>query len=168
MRDVKIILLSVFISVAAGTGVCWYAGSNPKKIAVVDAVRLFNGFAMSREMEAQEKRRLEDLSARLDSISNVLKMAQGTRKSEGEIKQLAYGYKLMKERLENEYSESNRAINTAVWKRLNPLLAAYGKEKKLNIIIGANGMGSVLFVDEYCDITEDVNNYINKRYAEGN
>jgi Skp family chaperone for outer membrane proteins len=95
-------------------------------------------------------------------------MAHSLNNGEDKIKELTYDYNFMKTKLDNDYTQSNRDINEQIWKRLNPLLDEYGKKKKLHLIIGANGMGSVLYNDEYYERTNDVISYINKKYYEGN
>jgi outer membrane protein len=168
MKEAKVILVCAAMCVLTGLAVYTVITSQQKKIAVVDAIKLVNDFSMKQEMERIAKVKLQGLSHQLDSIQNVLRMANGLGKGEAEIKQLSYAYDYLKAKLENEYAQSNQDINTAVWKRLNPLIDAYGKEKDLHLIIGANGMGSVLFTDQYYDITDEVNKYVNRKYAEGN
>ncbi len=142
--------------------------SQQKKIAIVDAVKIFDEFTMKKELEEMAKMNLQKISKQVDNIGNSLKMAKGTHTSEDSIKLLSLEYSKMKAALDNEYTESNHDINIQVWKRLNPLLEAYGKEKGLHVIFGANGMGSVLYTDNYYDYTNDVIRYINKKYAQGN
>jgi outer membrane protein len=94
-------------------------------------------------------------------------MAKATR-NEDEIKKLAYAYNNMKNNLENAYRQSNQEINEQVWRRLNPILEEYGKKRGLHLLLGANGMGSVLYNDDYYDMTNDLINYVDKKYEIGN
>ncbi len=134
---------------------------------MIDAVKLFDGYEMKQELEKIEQRRLMTDSKRLDSL-NVSVQTAVAMKSEEEIQKATYRYRNMKVQLENEYSESSRKINDQVWKRLNPLLVEFGRKHKFAMIIGANGMGTVLYNDEYCDLTEEAIKFVNSRYAEGN
>ena len=138
------------------------------KIAVVDAVRLFDGYAMKIELETIAKSRLQSDSRQLDSLNNVLEKNKAVNQFAEETKLLAYRYNSQKSKLESDYSLSNRNINEKVWKRLNPLLTEFGKKNGFNLIIGANGMGSVLYYDSYYDQTDEVIKFVNKRYGEGN
>ena len=167
MNGGKILFLSFLMSLATGITVYWLVGRQQKKIAVVDAVKLFDKYDMKRELEGRAKMRLQTISKQSDSIGNKLQMARATRNEE-DIKTLTYAYNYIKESLESEYKQSNQDINEAVWKRLNPAIDEYGKKKGLHLIIGANGMGSVLYNDDYYDLTEDVTKFVNKKYAEGN
>lgn len=163
----KILIYCAILCLLTGTMVYWAISRQQKKIAVVDAVQLFDNFNMKKELEELEKGKLQKASKQLDSMGNALQMAKGLNKTEQELRNLSYQYNYMKTKFDEDYTQSNRDINAQVWKRLNPLLDEYGKKHGLHLIIGANGMGSVLYTDEYYDITNDVTQYINKRYATG-
>jgi len=138
-----------------------------KKIAVVDAVKLFDSYNMKKELESREKSRLQNISNQLDSLGNKLNLAHAT-KNEQEEKSLSAAYAYLKQKLQTEYAQGNQDINAQVWKRLNPVLEEYGKKNKFHLIIGANGMGSVLYTDDFLDKTKEVIQFVNKRYEEGN
>ena len=151
-----------------GATIIWWLSSQQKKIAVVDAVKLFDSYNMKNELEGIAKRQLQAESKEVDSMRNVVQMAQAVNGNEDEVKKFTMGYNYMKSRLESDYTQSNRDINEKVWKRLNPLLDEYGKKNHLHLMIGANGMGSVLYNDDYYDLTNDVIKFANKKYEEGN
>jgi len=137
-----------------------------KKIAVVDTVKLFDGFNMKKELEDLAKVKLQAISKQVDSIKNQWQLA-AAHKNGDSLQKLTYAYNCIKTELEREYKKSNTDINEQVWKRLNPVIAEYGKKNGLRLIIGANGMGTVLYTDDYTDLTNEVIKYVNKRYAEG-
>lgn len=138
-----------------------------KKIAVVDAVELFNRFTMKTDLEKRAGATLDYYQHKIDSVENMLRAvaAKGTPQ---EAQALQQALQALREQWEEKYAESNRLINEQVWKRLNPLLDAYGRKEKLHVIIGANGMGTVLYKDDYFDKTEDLIRYVNQQYANGN
>lgn len=138
------------------------------KVAVVDAVRLFDEFNMKKEMEGMAKTQLQQQGKQLDSVNHLLQLTRSVNKNEDEISHLVSTYNYMKAKLTEDYKQSNHDINEQVWKRLNPLLDEYGKKKKFHLIIGANGMGTVLYNDEYYDVTNDAIKYINKSYGGAN
>ena len=155
------------MSLATGLSLYWVEEWQFRKIAVIDAVKLFDNFHLKKELEATAKTKLQAIQREADSIRNQLQMAQATR-NEDNIKKLSYAFGYIKNTLETEYKKSNQDINEQVWKRLNPAIEEYGKRKGLHIIIGANGMGSVLFNDDRYDLTNDAISYINRKYEEGN
>ena len=133
----------------------------------MDAVKLFDQFNLKKELEGQEKAKLLVMGKQVDSVSNLLRMAQAT-KDEEQIKKCTYAYNYMNQQLQQLYTQGNKDINEQIWKRLNPMLDEYGKSKKLHVIFGANGMGSILYNDDYYDLTDDAIKYVNRKYEEGN
>lgn len=157
------IILSVIVSLLSSGFVYILLSNQSRKTAVVDAIKLFNQYNMKKELEAKEKVRLEAISKVLDSLTNKIKLAQAS-KDDQTAKELYNRFNQLKQQLRDEYNQSNQLINQEVWKRLNPLIEEFGKKKQLHLIIGANGMGSVLYNDEYYDLTPELINYVNKQY----
>jgi outer membrane protein len=164
----QIIITLIACAITAAT-LLFINHRNNKKIAVVDAVKLFNSYKMKMEMEAQSGAKLEYLARQADSLKKEL-MARS--KTEGvpkaEVENLYKVFTQAQGTLEQEYQQSNQAINEQVWKRLNPLIDEYGKKEGLRLIIGANGMGSVLYNNDYYDLTKELTDFVNKKYEEGN
>jgi len=160
-------LYCFLMCLVTGISVYFLNARENRKTGVVDAVKLFNQYNMKKELEGQAKGKLQMITKELDSVTNKLRMAKAS-KNEEEEKSLFGTYRYLKESLDAEYKQTNDDINAAVWKRLNPLINEYGKKKKLHLIIGANGMGSVLYNDDYYDLTSEVISYVNKKYEEGN
>lgn len=161
---------NVVVSVLISCLICFgfsMIGKGDQQIAVVDAVRLFNGYQLKVELEALEKKKLLGISRQLDSVNNSLQTARAM-KNENAEKQLMYSGGRLKEQLDQEYEAGNKLINEQVWKRLNSAVEQFGKQKKVHLIIGANGMGTVLYNDGYYDITDEAIKYVNKKYEEGN
>jgi outer membrane protein len=139
-----------------------------KKIAVVDAIQLFNSFKMKIEMEEQAAVQFRALTSQADSLKNELTLRSKAGVKSDAIEALYKQYVQASRQLEAAYEASNRDINEQVWKRLNPLIDEYGKQAGLRLIIGANGMGTVLYNDEYFDHTKSITTFVNKRYEKGN
>lgn len=135
-----------------------------KKIAVADAVRLFNNYNMKKELESKDEPLLKFLNSRLDSLDAVIKNTSTSAASDEKQAQLYTSYKETQSLLEESYRRSNQAINEQVWTRLNPLIEEYGKKYGYRLIVGANGMGSVLYHDGYYDVTEDLIKFVNNKY----
>lgn len=167
MKGSKVLLISLLTSACCSVVVYFVVAGQQKKIGVVDAVKLFDQFDMKKELETRAKEKLVTISRQADSIGNQLQMAKAA-KNEDDTKRLTYAYTYAKSNLENEYKQSNQDINQQVWKRLNVMVDEYGKQKGLHLIIGANGMGSVLYEDGYYDLTDDLIKHVNKKYEQGN
>jgi len=168
MKEIRVILICLTLSIGCGIITYKTVIKSQNKIAVVDAVRVFDSYNMKKELEAMAAQKLKSDGNRLDSIATVLQTARAIQANEEHMRSLALSYNELKEKLDKDYAESNRDINEQVWKRLNPLLEEYGKSKNINVIIGANGMGTVLYTDSYHDHTNQVIEFINNKYAGNN
>lgn len=158
---IKHIITSSLITVIACSLTYFIIRSDQKKTAVVDVVRLFNEYHMKIELEKEVAGRLTYIGHILDSLNQQIRIY---KTAEAAPTELIEQYRHVKAQLDKEYTDGNQQINEQVWKRLNPLVAKYGKEKGLHLIIGANGMGSVLYNDAYYDLTNDLIYYANKNY----
>jgi Skp family chaperone for outer membrane proteins len=72
------------------------------------------------------------------------------------------------QRLAEAYTAINKEINQKAWERLNPIINKFGKEKGIDLLIGANGMGTVLYATEARDVTDELIIYANGIYDKGN
>jgi Skp family chaperone for outer membrane proteins len=163
MKEIRILLICLLMCACTGAITYVLLKRQSKKMAVADAVKLFDQFNMKKEMEAAAKMRLDRLNGQADSVNSQLQVARAAH-DEDAIKRLTYAYSYFRSEFDREYTQSNRDINEQVWKRLNPSVEEFGKGKALHVIIGANGMGSVLYNDDYYDVTDELINYVNSRY----
>lgn len=145
-------------------GYLYYEVHQLKKMAMIDVIRLFNEFDMKKDLEEVEKLRLSKLRKEVDSFENVITIIQQSKKTPDKL--LIEQYSSSKFIFEEEYKNGNQTLNEQIWKRLNPLLDEYGKQKGFNLLIGANGMGTVLYHTEYFDVTSDALEFVNKKYAQ--
>lgn len=167
MKELRVLLYCTLMCVITGFAVYNIIKHHQlKKITVVDVVILFNTYIMKKELEDIAKTQLRQDSRQLDSIGNMLQKEKALNNNE-EINRLVYIYDIWKTKLDNDYVQSNENINRQVWKRQNPLLNEFGTKNGYHLIIGANGMGSVLNTGGYSDVTNDAITYINRRHAEG-
>jgi Skp family chaperone for outer membrane proteins len=163
------VLLTLLACVATAASVLFYMQRSNRKIAVVDAVQLFNAYGMKQEMEARSDAVLRRLGAVADSLQQELTAKSRVKDyPRAELAALLATSREAQARLEQTYQETNKEINEQVWKRLNPLIDEYGKSHGLHLVIGANGMGSVLFHDDYYDHTKALTAFVNERYEKGN
>lgn len=157
--------VALLTAVVSGVVVYQLCSRQLHKVSVVDAIKLFNGFKMKIELEQRAGVQLKAMQAQSDSIGQVLQAIQKTAKGPtDEQRQLYNAYEISRSRLQQAYTQSNEEINQQVWKRLNPLIEEYGKQQGLHLMIGANGMGTVLYTDGYFDKTEELIRFVNAKY----
>lgn len=149
--------------------ITWNNNRINKKIAVVDAIQLVNSYKMKLELEAESGELLTFLGRKADSLKQDLTGKSKVKDfPKPELDRILSAYRNAQGLLEQQYQQSNQSINEQVWKRLNPLIDEYGKGHGFRLIIGANGMGSVLYNDAYYERTKELIDFVNKKYEEGN
>lgn len=139
-----IILLAVFSS------------CTNNKTAYVDMFKLVNEFELQQEYSDQAKREMDKEKAMIDSIVYLEKLKSPSTYQNLQTELYSALYKKTEER--------NKEIEKLIWKRLNPYVADYGKEHGYLYLYGANGTGNVLYADESQNITDELIQYVNKRY----
>ena len=131
-----------------------------KPVRVVDIIRLFNEYQLKVDMEVADRIMTTRKARELKSVRALIDL-QKTSLPENE-------YRHYLRELDAEYERvhmaSNERINEAVWQQLNTLIKQYGKEHDVKVMVGANGMGSVMYYDEGYDITDKIIAYVNKAY----
>lgn len=143
-----------------------YTNSKVNNIVVIDVLKVVNEFEMKKNLESKVEVKLNELNSRLDSFKASIEKMDKDIESE-KADEIIFRYRQMQEETQNAYEISNKNINEQVWKRLNPLIDQFGKEKKYRLIIGANGMGTVLYNEPVMDKSEELIQYINKKYESG-
>lgn len=134
-----------------------------KEIAYIDIEKLVNGYELKKDMEKDAGKNLYVIQHAIDSLEMIRKTInqQGPTLIDSQISRAKYIY-------DEYYTSSSNEMNKNIWERLNPVIEQYGKEKGLEILIGANGSGSLLYADKGRDRTDDLIKYINKKYGKGN
>ncbi|MBS1586005.1 MAG: OmpH family outer membrane protein [Bacteroidetes bacterium] len=140
-----------------------------RKTGYVDTIRLFNEYKMKLDLEKKEDAVLLKIKSDADSLKNIhdmLMKAQG--KDTMSIRHIEIQIAALSGNFNEEYTRSNKAINDEVWKRLNPEIDEFAKDKGLDLLIGANGMGTVLYGSKDKDMTSDLIRFVNEKYTNGN
>ena len=133
-----------------------FCSCTSRKTGYVDTFRLVNAFELQKEYSGQAKREMEHEKMRIDSIIAVeaVKNPSGKEQYQREL-YTPYNKKAQ---------DLNKEIEAMIWKRLNPYLVDFGKDRGYLYIYGANGTGNVLYADKGEDITEEIIKYANNRY----
>jgi outer membrane protein len=162
----KTSIILFLIAIAFSSGLFFYLNSKINKVVVIDAIKVFNEFKMKKDLEAKVEVKLKGYTEQLDSMKAIVDNALQRNDSATAIAVSGHLQSLQDE-VSRAFQVSNQAINEQVWKRLNPLIDEYGKKEGYRVIIGANGMGSVLYKDDAVDRTGSVIKFINIKYEKG-
>lgn len=157
----KIIIAFLGFAILQVACVYYFIKKQEKKVVYADAIQLFNGYKFKTEMEQMSQGTLNRLKQELDSVGVLYK----TNPTNTEIQQMVME---RQQALSQGYAEINKEINQKAWERLNPIINKFGKERGLDLLIGANGMGTVLYASDAMDVTADLIKYANQNYDKGN
>lgn len=141
---------------------CWTILRETRRssLVYVDIGKLLEQYQFRKDMEQASTQNLYQIKHVVDS----LKMLQKVSNDPVLAGQAAHA----EQAFDQYYTQSSQETSKKVWERLNPLLEQYGKDKKLDLVIGANGAGTVLYGSSQSDVTADVITYVNSKYAKGN
>ncbi len=159
-------LFVLVIVLAAGQIFQWfYMNRKEHKIGFVDTLKVFDSYKLKAEMERESDKKLKPIKEQIDSLSVLLKLEQkGNQGNSGRQNLLMEQITDQRELFTRTYDQENERVNKAVWARLNSLMTDFGKESGVKLLIGANGMGTVLYGDEAMDYTNDLIKFVNSKY----
>ena len=147
------VLMSVVLSIiSCFIIVLWKA---PKKQAYIENYKVYESFKAKKELEAQLLNLKSANKMRLDSIRLLVKDEQT---------ELYYRQQALQ--IEQEEEEAALKYNTQIWNQLNSYVQEYGKANSYDFIQGATGSGSMMYAREDLDITDEIIEYVNKKYED--
>lgn len=136
------------------------------KVAYVKNDVLLAEFQMTKDLN--QKLEITKLSRRqeLDSIElKIASMIEVDSLSEN-VLTLRKIYQKRAELYSEEIVELSQQLNQQIENRVNQYLKEYCKENGYDIVLGASGTGSLLFAKDEFNITDDLIDYINKKYED--
>jgi outer membrane protein len=145
-------------------------------VVFIDNIKAFKEFNMTRDLGklneerfTPELRNYDSLVNKMSIIEKGLKVKDKKLSSDENEKYVDIRRKLsIKEKeLENIRVYVKNDINKKVWTRLNAYIKEFGEDKKVELIIGAQGSGNIMYGDSKIDYTEEFIKYANFKY-EGN
>jgi len=166
-RAVLIIFCALGFLTVANTVFIGYTVGSRSKIVVIDIMRTVNEFEMKKDLEQRVAAKLGVISQGIDSIAAVKTAMQNGNASQSDLAIVSANLDTLTNQGQRAYLISNQRINEQVWQRLNSLLTEYGERHGYKLVIGANGMGTVLYNEKAIDKTDELIAFINSRYAKG-
>ena len=168
MKKILIVVLAaaLLLTIANTIGLV-YCYRQTKGTVVIDVIKLFNEFRMKKDLENRVAVKLNDYAAGIDSMQAVYTAMNKSHADPDLIRQTGERVDTMRSRAQRAYVTSDKAINEQVWMRLNSLLTEYGEKYGYTLVIGANGMGTVLYNQKSIDKTEELIKFVNQKYEMG-
>lgn len=141
-----------------------------KGYAYIETETLFNGFKLTGEYKAKLQEIQEQRTEVLDSMEVSIRKEQTQLSEEStEMEINAYNEKLVNyQEAAARFEEQNQVLaeqyDQIIWKQLNAYIKEYGDEGSNDIILGVSGQGNVMYANEGLNLTEEVLDYINRKY----
>lgn len=161
------LLFLVVVSLACSSWI-WF---HREKVGYIDLGILFDNFLMKKEMEAKLENTQHQKELLLDSMEiqlNILsKRAQANSSDKDLVKTFELQkqeYLMKKQSFEKEGQYSTQQFNNQIWKQINQYIKDFGEEYHYTFIYGAEGSGAVMYGSVDKNITDNVKEYVNKKY----
>lgn len=165
LQNKKILLLAGLLSVILSlSGVLVYHVFFQKKIVSVDILRLIDGYRLKQDLENAQKKELDTYIRITDSLKNNFDQAYKHNPNHPQLQALYADAAEAEKELSQIFGQYNEENNKKIWTRLNPVIDRFSEERGYDIVIGANGMGTVLYMKNTSDITDQLVQYINDEY----
>lgn len=131
-----------------------------EKIVYIDNQKLFDNFQMTKDLKKNGE---TEFNLRKKEIDSLYLKVQGNM---GESERESIMKLLISKREEFDYFNQTYASSEAIkiWNRIDSYVLKFSEEKEYKIIIGANSKRDVLFADKEIDVTQELIDYVNKRY----
>jgi outer membrane protein len=172
MKKIVPFILVVLISITLSLTISYFLFKGvEKKTGYVQLGKVYDGFELSKNLNAQFKSTATNRKNFLDSlefqVKNIYTQASENRDDKQlveKFEQAQQYYQYQKEQIETTINKLETQYNEQIWTQLNEYVKEYGKEKGYDYIFGAEGSGTIMYSTETEDLTEDMILYINNKY----
>lgn len=134
-----------------------------KEIVYVDNQRLFDGFAMTKEMKVIGEREYNLRKTEIDSLYSRLQYVEENEEREFLMKEFIS----KRESLEQFNEEFGYTESEKIWSRIKSYTKEFINNREYKFIITSENSRNVLYADPEFDITDELLLFINSKY-EGN
>lgn len=132
-----------------------------ESIGFIDSMKLFESFTMKVEYDKILENDLLAETVALDSLSTLINSATNVQI----LTKLKREYQVAEQLMNNKFEQYSMKYTKLVTARLDEYVKEFAKDKNLDIVFSGNN-GTVLFVKESNDFTEEMITYANKKFEE--
>ncbi len=143
------------------------------QIGVVDLPYLYTSFDYQKELKNRFDFEQNIILQKVDSLDKFIQLVEIELKNSSEYnehdKNILFEREYKNYLIEKEYfayktDSLSKDFTEKIWKQINSYVEDFGNENEYDVIIGTQGDGNVMYVKESSDITNEVIEYINKKY----
>lgn len=161
MKSKAISLLIGLITIIFLTGLFFFMKFNyQQKFAIIDKERLFSEFKMTKEISNQINVSNNKLKVKYEGLVQTYNSA----KNEYERIDLRQQLEATQNEIENLNGSYRVQQTELIWKRIQSYSESYSEAENYTFIFGFENNGDVIGFKKENDITENLLQYLNKRY----
>lgn len=134
-----------------------------KSPAVINMEKLYHAFDMTKDFEKKYVRLTKERGQTIDSLNTMLRQMQTEEKAVAvnqKIQTVAYA----QANLQQENERTRMELEQQIWNQLNQYLYQFGEAQEHSIILGAQGNGNVIYMENPVDITDAAIEFVNLKY----
>lgn len=144
-----------------------------EKIGIVDLPFLYASFDYQKELKIQFDNQVKSISQKEDSLEQYMNLYEKELITATEFndndKNVLFEREYKKYLSGKEYyayqtDSLSKDFTQKIWKQLNSYVEEFGKENDYLMIVGTQGDGNVMYVKESANITNELIEYVNKKY----
>ncbi|MFT5790938.1 MAG: outer membrane protein [Saprospiraceae bacterium] len=143
---------------------------NTPKIGYVQINEVYNEFRLKKELEGKlstvqiaRKGILDSLGMKIEMLSRELTTKKDVSKR-SKLDNLKHEYLLKEQKLAEDNELLTGQYQEQIWNQLNQYTKEYSNKHDYDLLLGANGSGTLLGAKETIDATEDLIKFVNNRY----
>jgi outer membrane protein len=133
---------------------------------------LFVQFEYTKELDEKFEQIKNIRQAKLDSIEGVLNAIKNSTKELDKLPDsIKFKFNLLFEQYRKDqakFKQDNEnteiKFQKQIWTQINQFSVEFAKEKNYDLVVGANAQGSVIYVKDYLDITNELIKYCNDKH----
>ncbi|MFL5763543.1 MAG: OmpH family outer membrane protein [Bacteroidia bacterium] len=148
-----------------------YHSMTSSKVVYVDIPKVFNAFEMKKEFQEKFKKTESERKRVLDSLEFDLQLMSkklGTNSKDQEMMRVFDAKRGYYFRQKNEMEQDNAALSNQYDKQIlgqmSQYISDYGKQNGFDLVLGADGNGTLMYAAENMDVSNAVVQFINDKY----
>ena len=142
------------------------------KTAFFLSAEVYNEFDYKKELENdliatqdEAQRVIDSLELDLEMTLEHLKSVEPSEVQLASFERKQQNYFEFRNQIESGYSTKSQEFYNQIWERINTYVKDYGQENGYTYIFGANGDGTIMYAEDGKNITEEIIEMINQKYA---
>lgn len=167
----KKIIIGIAVLCLAVVPALVYHACFVKKVAYVDIPKVFNAFAMKKEMQEKYKQTETARAKVLDSLSFELQRISAQLRAKQDDKALAATFGMKRDyyfKQKNQMEQDNTALSSQydkqILEQMSQYIVDFGKQNHYDFIYGTEGNGTLMYASDKFDISDEVSTFINNKY----